>query len=58
LVRKRSGGVFLRTFAAALPRRVPDTDAALREQWFAAAWADLDELVRDELIREAKKAER
>jgi hypothetical protein len=58
LVRKRSGGVFLRTFTAALPRRVPDTDGALREQWFGVAWPDLDDLVRDELIREAKKAER
>jgi hypothetical protein len=54
LVRKRTGGVFLRAWTASLPRGVPDTDDALREQWYAAAWADLDPATRDELIRADK----
>jgi hypothetical protein len=58
VVRKRSGGVFLRTWAAALPRHIPDTDDALRVQWFVAAWPMLEDSMRDELIRDARQAER
>ena len=34
--------MLLRTSVASLPEQGPDTDAALRIEWFAAAWPELD----------------
>jgi hypothetical protein len=58
LIRRRSGGVMLRTWTAALPRGLPDRDSALREAWVAAAWPGLNPIERAELTRTVKKGER
>jgi hypothetical protein len=40
---RRSRGIMLRArIATAIPRRMPDTDRALRVLWVAAAWPDLN----------------
>lgn len=54
---RRRGRAMLRTFAVALPPGLPDTDEALRQAWFAAAWPALDPRTRAELVKEARKAE-
>lgn len=51
LVRRRSRGVMLRTYAQTLPPGLPDTDKALREAWYAAAWPSLARKEREELVR-------
>jgi hypothetical protein len=58
IVRKRAGGVFLRTWAATLPKGMPDTDAALREAWFLAVWPELDPKERDALVCAARRSEK
>jgi hypothetical protein len=58
LIRRRSGGVLLRTHADDLPRFVPDADTALRAAWIDAAWRDLSPMLRAALLKEIKKGER
>jgi hypothetical protein len=58
IVRKRTGGVMLRTWVAELPPGdLPDTDKALRPVWFDAAWGELTPLERAELVCAAVKSE-
>jgi hypothetical protein len=56
LVRRRRGRVFLRAWAARLPR-MPDNDEAIRPFWFFAAWPALPADTRAELVKEARKLE-
>jgi hypothetical protein len=56
LIRRRQGRVFLRTWAAALPR-MPDDDDAIRAWWFRTAWPELPAKTRAKLIGEARQLE-
>ena len=58
LVRRRSGGVLLRSWAATLLPGLPDTDNALCEAWCAAAYPGLSPLERAKLVRLAGREER
>jgi hypothetical protein len=58
LIRRRAGGVLLRTRTANLPGYFPDTDTALRTAWVDTAWAGLTPSLRNELAKEIKKGEK
>jgi hypothetical protein len=57
VIQRRGRDVYLRILAQTANRH-PDNDEALRQLWFEAALPDLDRATRDELIKEARKAER
>jgi hypothetical protein len=57
VIQRRGRDVYLRTLAQTANRH-PDNDEALRQLWFEAALPDLDRATCDELIKEARKAER
>jgi hypothetical protein len=58
LIRRRAGGVLLRTAVTPHPRRIPDIDSALREAWFAAAMPYLSPIERAALVKQVRKSER
>ena len=58
LIRRRAGGVLLRTPIAHPPRHIPDRDAALRETWFEAAMPFLSPIERAALVKQVKKSEK
>jgi hypothetical protein len=58
LIRRRTGQVYLRVWAAKLPAAMPHSDEALRPYWFLAAYPELPAAQRAELIKEARQLER
>jgi hypothetical protein len=58
LVRRRSGGMYLRAWLAQLPPGLADDDKTIRPYWFLAAWPDLPATKRAELVKDVRKLER
>jgi hypothetical protein len=58
IIRRRAGGILLRSWAPALPDALPDNDEALRPYWYLAAYPELPAAQRHALIQEARQQER
>jgi hypothetical protein len=58
VIRRRIGGVLLRTRAPSVPSYMPDTDKALRHLWVETAWSGLTPTERAELMKQIKRGEK
>ena len=55
LIRRRGGGVFLRTLAALA--RVPTLEDEIEARWWLAAWPDLSPKERSDLIKASRRGQ-